>query len=215
MINNIIRNDLEPPSLNDSAINTLAIMEEYRLLDVPIIDDKKKFLGLIQESSIMNMENIQESLRFIQKKLKNISIYSDGHVFQSLSIFHDHEVSIIPVIDKNDKYIGYLKPLDIITNLSMAHSNTSIIVLSINQKDYTLSEISRLIEENNGKIISLWTNLNNNKLEIHLLINCRNTIVITKSLQRHGYLINTTFSHETTPSNLDERFESFIKYLNT
>ena len=56
MIEKIIRRDFMPATLKDSAINTLAIMEEFKISELPVVDENNKFLGLIEEDSILNME---------------------------------------------------------------------------------------------------------------------------------------------------------------
>ena len=55
MIEKIIRRDFVPATLKDAAINTLAIMEEFKISELPVVDEHNKFLGLIEEDSILNM----------------------------------------------------------------------------------------------------------------------------------------------------------------
>ena len=93
--------------------------------------------------------------------------------------------------------------------------NLNIIVISLHKKDYVLSEISRLIEENNGKIITLWQEITNDKINVHLALSCIKCDTIIKTLERYEYNITETFSSDYTSNALDDRFESFINYLNT
>ena len=214
---NIIRNELSPLFLNDIAINALPIMEEYKIGHIPIVDQKNKILGLMDESSILNMNNLQDPLSLIKHECRNISISEHSHFFQAINIFCEHGISLLPIVNRHNIYLGYILPIDVIKKIGIMAPNdinTSIITLSIKQKDYTLQEINRLIEENNGKIISLWSELNNNKIEIHILINCINFKIITKTLERYGYTLIRTLSNNVETNNLDDRFESFIKYLN-
>ena len=94
------------------------------------------------------------------------------------------------------------------------NTNTSIIIISTINKDYSLNEITRLIEENNGKIMTLWNDFKKDKIDIHLLITCPNSQRIIQALERYDYSITETFVKNSNSSNLDERFESFLKYLN-
>ena len=89
-----------------------------------------------------------------------------------------------------------------------------IIVLSVTPKNYSIHEISRLIEENSGKIITLWHETIEEKLNLHLLIISNNTKAIIKTLERYDYIITNSFLETSHSENLNNRFESFIKYLN-
>ena len=70
MIKDIIKRDLSVPKLNDSAINILAVMEEHKISHVPVVDENNKFIGLIDELSIINMNNIQHPLSSMKKNMK-------------------------------------------------------------------------------------------------------------------------------------------------
>ncbi|MAQ31989.1 MAG: hypothetical protein CMD26_04595 [Flavobacteriales bacterium] len=218
MIKDIIKRDLSAPKLNDSAINTLAVMEEHKISHVPVVDENNKFIGLIDELSIINMSNIQNPLNSIKKTMKNIFLLENAHVFQSIQTLTSHLLSIIPIVNENNTYLGYIEQIDIIQKLGLSqtnYDNLNIIVIALHKKDYILSEISRLIEENNGKIITLWQEIIEDKINVHLALNCINCDTIIKTLERYEYNITQTFSSDYNSNALDDRFESFINYLNT
>ena len=159
MIIDIVKKDLNPPHIEDIAIQTLAVMEEYKIYALPVVDGSNKFLGTIEDDSILNMDNIQQSLQFVQNTFKHVSIFLESHLFEAMQIISEHKISILPVINKTYHYVGYVTPLDIIMKISKIHiynTTTNIIVISLNRKNYSLYEISRLIEENNAKILTSW-----------------------------------------------------------
>ena len=217
MTQDIIRNDFNPPVLDDISINTLAIMEEFRISEIPVVDSDHNFIGMVSESDIINMDGLQDKINFIKSCIKPICISDDAHIFQIIQFANDNKLTLIPIVKSNTQYIGHIYPLDILKKLSINSniSPNSIIVISSNYKDYSLHKISSLIEENNGKIILLWVEGLNEKINIHLLINCQNSHAITQALERHDYTIMQTFSNNNNTEDLDNRFESFIKYLNT
>ena len=217
MILDIVKKDIIPPHIEDDAINTLAIMEEYKITTLPVVDGKNKFLGVIDEDSIINMDNLQNTLQFLKNSFKNISISLNAHFFESIKIITENKISMLPVVNQNNNYIGYITTVDLIKKMGIIyqnHAKISIIVISINQKDYMLSEISRLVEENSGKIMTLWTGKNKDKIDLHVLITCQNTQSILQSLERYGYDVTKSVLNDIEDNNLDDRFESFINYLN-
>ncbi len=217
MIQDIIKNDFSPPLLDNIAINTLAIMEEFRISEIPVLDSDYNFIGMISESDIINMDGLQEKIHFIKSCIKPICISDDAHIFQIIQFANDNKLTVIPIVNSNAQYVGHIYPLDILKKLSINQNinPNSIIVISSNYKDYSLHKISGLIEENNGKIIFLWTEALNEKINIHLLINCQNSRAMIQTLERHDYTIIQAFSNNNNTEDLDNRFESFIKYLNT
>ncbi len=217
MIIDIIKKDIAPSHIEDVAINILASMDEYKTHIMPVVDVDNKYLGVIEEDSILNMENIQQSLQFAQREFKNIFAFMESHIFESIKIISENQISILPVINKNFQYVGYISAIDILKKMgqnSVMTQATNIIVLSVNQKNYSIHEISRLIEENSGKIITLWHETIKEKLYLHLLIISNNTKAITQTLERYDYVITNSFLETSRSENLNNRFESFIKYLN-
>ena len=78
MIIDIVKKDLNPPHIEDIAIQTLAVMEEYKIYELPVVDGSNKFLGTIEDDSILNMDNIQQSLQFVQNTFKHVSIFLES-----------------------------------------------------------------------------------------------------------------------------------------
>src|SRR5688500_8397182 len=91
-----------------------------------------------------------------------------------------------------------------------------IILLSMNHADYSLSEISRLIEENHAKILSSIVKedpLDSVKLRLTLKINQLDLSRIVATLERFGYKVIGRY-HETKPIGDDrERIDMLLRYL--
>jgi len=217
MIRDIIKKDICPLHIEDEGINTLAIMDEYKTNQLPVVNGNNELLGIINESVIMNMEDLKNSLQFVRHEIHKIFVVFDSHIFEAIKILAENQLSLLPVVNKDQNYIGYLKSIDIIKKIgetSVNYSNNFIVVISSKPKNYLLSEISRLIEENNGTILTLWKELKEEKSNIHILITCTNSERIIQVLERYDYDIESIFINKSDIESLDDRFESFIKYLN-
>jgi len=164
----------------------------------------------------MGMDNLQDPLETLRNSCNKVSLLLEAHIFEAIHLFSKNNTTILPII-KQDQYLGYISMSDIIKKIGETtelNTNTSIIIISTINKDYSLNEITRLIEENNGKIMTLWNDFKKDKIDIHLLITCPNSQRIIQALERYDYSITETFVKNSNSSNLDERFESFLKYLN-
>jgi acetolactate synthase small subunit len=91
-----------------------------------------------------------------------------------------------------------------------------VIVLSSMIRDYSLSEISRLVESNQAKILAVITEtdpIEHQKLIIHLKINEKDLSRIVATLERFDYQV-LEVHHKTEAITLDqERLDLLLKYL--
>ena len=216
MNNNIIRTDFTPLRLENTGQNILDAMQNLKVSEIPIVSSKNQFLGLIKELNIHNMKSFDDTIYELKSKLENTFLLVDYNLFQSIHILNKYPFSLIPIINRDKDYIGYIKPIDIINKMGyISEDNTISVTIVVNNRDYNLYELSRLIQENDGKIISFFSKIKQNKIYLNILINCANSRMMIQMLRRYDYDIIETHQNKVEPTNLDDRFESFIKYLNT
>ena len=94
--------------------------------------------------------------------------------------------------------------------------NGAIIILQMRENNYALSEIARIVENENAKILNAVAHLNVNELlYIVLKINSENIHPILKSFERFGYEINSYFVNDIEDSDIfQERLNEFLHYIN-
>ena len=207
--------NLHPDDDGDRAIS---LMEELRVNHLAVVRNNF-YLGLISENEILNWENTSE---FIDEHLEELgapSILGSQHLFDIIEELEKHSLSIIPVLDENKNYLGSItnrKLLYIIAKSIAVQSSGGVIVLKMNQNDYSMSEISRIIEENNAKILSSYITSTPDALKIELTLKL-NTIEIgsiVKDLERFDYIISASFNDEENNDDFTDRYESLIRFLN-
>ncbi len=82
--------------------------------------------------------------------------------------------------------------------------------------DYSLSEIARIIESNDAKILSLFVHSwpESTKIEVTLKINRVELGAILQTFNRFNYNIKAIFSEQDDLDDLRERYDSLMNYLN-
>ncbi len=216
MNSNIIRKDFTPLRLENTGQNILDAMQNLKVSEIPIVSSKNRFLGLIKEVNIHNMQSLDDTIYELKEKLENTSLFADYNLFQSIHILNKYPFSLIPIISKEKDYMGYIKPIDIINEIGyISEDNTISVSIVVDNKDYNLYELSRLIQENDGKIISFFSKIKQKKIHLNIIISCVNSRMILQMLRRYDYDIIETHQNKVETTNLDDRFEAFIKYLNT
>ena len=92
-----------------------------------------------------------------------------------------------------------------------------VIQLEMGAYDYSLSEIARIVEENDAKILGLTVDNNPEdpgRIMVTLLINQPESAAIVKSFERYNY--NVVGIYSSTDENLDllDRYSLLIRYMN-
>lgn len=205
--------------LTDSLYHVYELFDEYRVSHLPIVSTKGKFLGLISEKEAFDMYDTQKNIGENHIAFQKNFISEDTSLFQTIKICCEHQLSLIPIICDKENYKGYITPLDIVTQLGLNTSFSSkggLISLKIQNHDYDLNELTRIIESENSMITSLYLEdvLNEQSMLVHLKINSPDLSRIIRSLERFNYTIEHTFQRSDIDDDTEFRFNSFLKFLN-
>lgn len=185
----------------------------------PVIENRK-YLGLISRFSLQNQINKSE-FPYSDIMRKNIYIYFDNQIFDILDYFISNQCIILPVLDENDNYLGSINSdslLNALANTLTYKIPGSIVTLEVAVNDYSMSEISNIIESEKTSIVGLIINDENlldNKIELILKLNNKNIDRVIASLERFEYKIKSFSSGESTSNDkLKEHYDALMHYLN-
>jgi len=215
-LKNLLKNDIPTINHNTSGNMALLIMEEYKTSHLIVLSEAN-FKGILNQDAILEMEDLTNEISTILNQAKNISLNTTDHICIALKTFSEHKVSIIPIFDEI-KYCGYITIADVIYKIGEPYQLTEIGILTIKCtiENYSLSEISRLIEQNKGKVISSFVQIipDSKNIYVDIIVNQKNLTRIIKSLERFKWNVVETYDTSLI-ENLDNRFDSFLRYLNT
>jgi len=204
---------------NDKASEALNWMDVFKIIHLPIVDNDE-YLGLISEYDIFDLNNTDIPVIKHPLTLSKPFVRLNDHIFNIVGVVSKHKLTTIPVLDDNDKYIGLITIHDLaqeFTHLMSVESPGGIVVLEVKMNDYSLSEIARIVEENNSKIFSLYiqTIKKTDKFNVTIKINKIDISSVIKTFERYNYKIIATYSEENKlDSSTQDRIDSFLKYLN-
>ena len=82
-------------------------------------------------------------------------------------------------------------------------------------RDYSLTEIARIVEGNDGKIISSYvhTHEDSTKIEVTLKINLHDLSAIISAFERHRYTIKASYHQSRDTDDIRERFDNLMLSL--
>ena len=133
-------------------------------------------MGVVSDKEINNWNSSDE---FIEEHLPNLAsphVIYNQHLFDIIEVLEKNNLSVVPVLDENKQYKGVItnrKLLYTIANSAAIQSVGGVIVLQMNHNDYSLTEISNIIENNNAKILSTYVTSTpeSTKMELTIKIN--------------------------------------------
>ena len=203
---------------SDSGQKALYWMDIFRISHLPIVNNED-FLGLISDKDIYDLNMAEEPIGNHSLSLFSPYVTFDQHIFEVIEIASRLNLSVVPVLDHNNHYLGLITMNHLIHyfgDLSALKQPGGIIVLEINVNDYSLSEIAQIIEGNDAKILSLYVNSHSNsmKMEVSIKINRKELTSIIQTFNRYNYIIKASFMDENDLNSLYEnRYDQFMKYL--
>jgi acetoin utilization protein AcuB len=215
---NLIRNDIKPLNPEDKVIFAHELMEEYKVQHLPVLENGD-YIGLLYEDDLLDAAHDDLSVKKGSSRIMRTFLPSNKHLFDAIAMIGETKLSMLPVLDEDEKYIGYILPKDIVVEMgSMLSSRVpgGILVLEINQNDYQMSQIAQIIEGNDAKILAsyLTSHPDSTRIEITLRINRKDLTPIIQTFQRYDYTISATFHESLHTADLKDRYENFMNYLN-
>jgi CBS domain-containing protein len=209
----------EVPTLipSDTGNTALHLMEENNLTQLPLVKEDQ-YMGLIQEDDVLDWKNPETQLDMTELQYKP-AVFANGHPYDALRIANSQNLSIVPVIDNENRYVGAITRNDLlkyITENSGLDNPGGIIVLEIDPRNYSLYEIARICESEEVLIIStqLFTNRATGKLEITLKTNRTNLGGIVSAFERHKFTVKEVYGQTDNPDDVLDRYNLLMNYIN-
>lgn len=214
----LISDDIPPLKTSDTGERALAWMDEFRVSHLPIVNNVD-FLGLISESDILDFNSASEPIGGHSLNLSRPYVFDYQHTYDVLKVMSSLKLSVIPVLNDKDQYLGLIHLSTLLQHFAeMASMKESggLLILELNLHDYSLSEIARIVESNDAKILSLYisSHIDSTKLELTIKINRTDLSGIIQTFNRFNYTIKASFHQSEYVDDLKDRFDSFMSFIN-
>ena len=135
-----------------------------------------------------------------------------------LEVFAKNKSNLVPVLNENNTYLGYYEIRDVLNffhETPFLQESGGIIVVQKKTIEYTMGEITQIIESNNGKILGLFvseSDFKNTQVTIKISLGVMNEII--QSFRRYNYEIISEHFEDNYINTLKERSDYLEKYLN-
>lgn len=204
---------------SDSGQTALNWMDVFRISHLPIVNNHD-FLGLISDTDIYDLNDPDQPIGNHKLSLIKPFVKMDQHIFDVISLAASLKLSLVPVLDDHDHYKGVILTGELLQQLARMSSLTEpggLIVLSILQNDYSLSQIAQIIESNDARILNLYISSppDSTRMEVTIKLNITNLMPVIRTFERYEYEVMAWHSHDDDMDSFySDRFDSFMRYLN-
>lgn len=214
----LITDEVPPLKVTDTGEKALKWMDEFKVYHLPVVDGTE-YVGLISDSMILDLNEPDKPVGEFRQGMVQMAVKANQHIYDVMKLIADHNLSIVPILDAEDKYLGLTSVpvlMKLITNTASISETGGIIVLELNTNDYSLAEIAQIVEGNDAKILSCYTTsaADSTKLEITLKINRKDLGGILQTFNRYDYIVSASYQKGDGNDDLKDRYDSLMNYLN-
>lgn len=215
----LIKDTIPPLKSSDTGLRALNWMEEFRVNHLPIVENVN-YLSLISEDDILRINSPQESLKnYIIIPFRPF-VREYQHVSDVIKLIAQLKLSIVPVLDDQENYLGAISLPDLVQHIGeiiSVQDPGGVIVISLNLNDYSLSKIAHIVESNDAIILNSYITSDpsdHKKLDLTLKINKTDLSRILATFYRYNYEVKASYHQSEFTDNLKSRYDSFMNYLN-
>ena len=214
----LITDDIPPLKPNDTGLMAINWMDEFKVSHLPIVKNHE-YLGLISDTDILDYDITDDELGKCKISLIRPYVLESQHVYEVIKMISTMKLTVLPVLDDQLNYVGLIPATVLIqqfATLAATREPGGIIVLEMNNHDYTLAQIAQIVESNDGKILSSYVNHipDSTKMEVTLKINREDLSGIIQTFYRYNYNVKASFHQSEFRDDMKNRFDSFMNYLN-
>ncbi len=209
----------EIPTLDggDSGLWAIQLLDEYKMRHLPVLESGK-FIGLISDESVLELKDPEAPIKDATDLLQLIYVSQDQHVYDLVKVAAQHELSAVPILDSNFNYIGVVSIYCLVRELARIaaiNDEGGILVLEVNEKDYSLAEIAQIVESNGASILSanVTSTPDSTNMEVTLKVNRNNMDGIIQTFGRYDYIVSASYHQSSYKDMMGNRYEELMRYL--
>ena len=215
-ITEYITNDVKAIDSFDSIEAVQDFFSDLHFSHFPVLEDGV-YIGSIAAEDIETFDSDKKIVDY-RFTLEGFFTKTDTMWLDVLEVFAKNNTNLVPVLDENNSYVGYYEIEDIMKffhETPFLQEPGGIIVVRKGVLDYSMSQITQIVESNNGKLLGLFISESSiDSIEITLKITLGAMNEIIQTFRRYNYEIISEHQEDNYINNLKERSDYLDKYLN-
>ncbi|MCB9194725.1 MAG: CBS domain-containing protein [Flavobacteriales bacterium] len=218
MVASSLITDMVPPILaSESCEKALIWMDEFKVAHLPVVKGTE-YVGLVSDDMILDANDTDIPVGELNLVAHRPFVFEHQHVYEVMKLMSDLNITVIPVLDRQENYLGLTTTQHImsaITNMASIEQGGAVIVISMNENDYSLAHLAQIIEGNDAKILSSYvtSSSDSTEIEVTLKLNKQEIGGILQTLYRYEFNIKETYAGNKFEENMQDRFDALMRFL--
>ena len=215
-LSEFIINDIKPFKVENKIGEVQQLFNQLTYSHIPIKRDDV-YIGCISENDVHCFDSQKPISEFIYT-IEGFFVRQNTLWLDVLEAFAQNDTNIMPVLNEHNKYIGYYELHDIISQFNQTpffSEPGGIIIIEKGYNDYSFSEISQIVESNNGKLLGAFVSkMENDVAQITVKVGNTSLNDIIQTFRRYSYNVVSGHEEDSFLKSLKDRSDYLNKYLN-
>lgn len=212
-IKDYISKDFPCFALTDSIESARNTLEDFGYSHI-FVKKSQQFYGAIAQDFLYEEEG---TLKDLEHQIERFAILDDHNIMDSIRLFHTFNANVVPVINKNEKYLGYISCEDIFQDLSryaLFSESGAILTIETPARKYSMTEIANIVESNNSKFYGGFISFMSDEIiHVTIKISNENLASIDGTFDRYDYRIVEKYYSDEKSDLFKDRFGFFQKFI--
>jgi len=215
-ITDFINNNIKALTIQDSITDAQDLFAEYPFSHFPVLEEDV-YIGSAGAEDIELMD-IDKKVGDARYTFERFFVRDSNIWLDVLEVFAKNETNVVPVLNEENKYLGYYEITDIIKffhETPFLKEDGGILVVEKGVTSYSMSEVAQIVESNNGRLLGFFiSDANLEKVQITVKISLGGLSEIIQTFRRYNYDIISEHQEDAYLNTLKDRSDYLDKYLN-
>src|SRR5436190_1142095 len=108
----LINQMIPPLKITDKGRQALNWMDEFRITQLPVIDDDLIYKGIITENAIIESGNLDKNISEYEMIAVEQSTHPTTHFYDVIKLAMKNKLQVIAVVDNENKFLGVISVND-------------------------------------------------------------------------------------------------------
>ncbi|MBC2846285.1 CBS domain-containing protein [Winogradskyella flava] len=215
-LQDLVINDIKPLNITDKIGDLQMLFNQLTYSHIPV-KNNDIYIGCISETDAHCFDGAK-SINDCNYTIEGFFVRSTTNWLDVLEAFAQNDSNIMPVLDKNNQYLGYYELNDIMhlfNETPFFAEPGGILIVEKGLQDYSFSEISQIVESNNAKLLGAFiSKMDSDLVSITMKIGNASLNEVIQTFRRYSYNIISGHEEDSYIESLKDRSQYLDKYLN-
>ena len=211
----MIRNDYKALQSTERADSVQDFFNDTNLSHFPVLE-QEEFMGSLSQNDAETF-TFDKDINQYKYTFESFHAGKEIALLDLLELFARHQTDVVPVLDENNKYIGYYEIQDAIrlfNETQFLREAGTVLTVEKDIIDYSMSQVVQIVESNNAKVLGCFISDSTlTTLQISIKISAGGINDIIQTFRRYNYEIISQHEEDNYLADLKDRSEYLKKYL--